>query len=78
MAGRFPLYADEDIQGPVVKALSSAGWDVVRAIDQFPEGTSDPIHFAKAAELGRALVTNDRRIITIAVTGLMKDVLSSA
>ena len=57
MAGRFSLYTDADIQGAVVKALSKAGWDVVRAIDEFPEGTDDPIHFARAAELGRALVT---------------------
>ena len=31
MAGRFPLYTDADIHGPVVKALVSADWDVVRA-----------------------------------------------
>ena len=59
MAGRFPLYTDADVQGPVVKALQQAGWDVVRAIEAFPEGTSDPAHFEQAVALGRVLVTND-------------------
>lgn len=59
MAGRFPLYADADVQGPVIKALLGAGWDIVRAIDVFPEGTKDLPHFERAVKLGRVLVTND-------------------
>ncbi len=59
MAGRFPPYTDSDIQGPVVKALKLAGWDVLRGIDAFPEGTPDLSHFERAAALGRVLVTND-------------------
>lgn len=59
MAGRFPLYTDADIQGPVVKALRGSEWDVLRAIEAFKERTLDPVHFSRAAELGRVLVTND-------------------
>ena len=59
MAGRFPLYTDADVQGPVVRALQRAGWDVMRAIEALPEGTSDPAHFEHAITLGRVLVTND-------------------
>ena len=59
MAGRFPLYTDADIQGPVIEALKKAGWDVVRAIEAFPAKTKDPVHFQRAVELGRVLVTND-------------------
>lgn len=59
MAGRFPLYTDADIQGAVVRALRGAGWDVVRAIDEQPEGTDDLPHFERAATQGRVLVTND-------------------
>jgi len=59
VAGRFPLYTDADVQGPVIHALKSAGWDVVRAIEAFPERTVDPVHFERAVELGRVLVTND-------------------
>ena len=44
-AGRFPLYTDADVKGPLVKALVSRGWDIVRAVDVHPEKTNDPIHF---------------------------------
>ncbi len=59
MAGRFPLYTDADIQGPVIKALQQASWDVVRAIDVFPKGNKDLPHFEHAVKVGRVLVTND-------------------
>jgi hypothetical protein len=59
VAGRFPLYTDVDVRGPLIKALIKAGWDIVRAIDTFPQRTRDLIHFEGAAALGRVLVTND-------------------
>jgi hypothetical protein len=59
VAGRFPLYTDADVRGPVIKALKKAGWDIVRAIDELPEGASDLPHFERAVALGRVLVTND-------------------
>lgn len=62
MAGRFPLYTDADIDGPVVEALRRAGWDVLRAIEAYPQKTPDQIHFEHAAKQGRVFVTNDRRI----------------
>lgn len=66
MAGRFRLYTDADINGPVVDALIDAGWDVLRAIDALPEGTLDGPHFKRAADEGRVYVANDRRIEPIA------------
>lgn len=60
MAGKFPLYTDADIRGSLVKGLRRRGWDVVRAVEMFPEGTEDEVHFARAAELGRVFVMNDR------------------
>lgn len=59
MAGRFRLYTDEDVYGPIVKGLVTAGWDVVRAVDVEPEGTLDPVHFNRAITEGRVLVSND-------------------
>lgn len=59
MAGRFPLYADADLNGRVVKALRSAGWDILRGIEAYPGRTSDSVHFTRAAEEGRVLVSND-------------------
>lgn len=59
MAGRFALYTDADVHGPLIKALRDAGWDSLRAIDAFPERTPDLTHFEHAVALGRVLVTND-------------------
>jgi hypothetical protein len=59
VAGRFPLYTDADVQGQCIKALKQAGWDVLRAIDAFPEKTKDLPHFERAVALGRVLVSND-------------------
>ena len=49
MAGRFLLLTDNHVRQQLVEALSSRGWDVVGAIDVFPERTSDEILFAHAA-----------------------------
>ena len=59
MSGRFPLYTDADIRGPLIRQLKRAGWDVGRAVDEYPERTKDPIHFEHAVQLGRVLVTSD-------------------
>ena len=66
MAGRFPLYTDADVHGHLVDALRERGWDVVRAIEAFPEGTLDDVLFERAAELDRVLVTNDQPLRAIA------------
>ena len=36
-----------------------------RAVDAYPEGTKDSVHFEHAAEEERVLVTNDRRVETL-------------
>ena len=70
MAGRFPLYADADVRGPVVRALQAAGWDVLRAIDVYPERTKDPVHFEHAARQGRVMVSNDADVKALAESWL--------
>ena len=62
MAGRFPLYSDADIRGPLVRALMQAGWDVTRAIDRFAEATLDDVHFEHAAKTGRVLLSHDKGV----------------
>ncbi len=42
MAVRFPLYTDADIRGQVIEGLIRKGWDLVRAVDIFPQKTNDP------------------------------------
>lgn len=58
MAG-FPLYTDADVHGPIVDALKRRGWDVLRAIDAYPKGTDDKVHFSRAIEERRVLVATD-------------------
>lgn len=66
MAGRFPLYTDADVHGPLIVALRERGWDVVRAIEIYPEGTADAVHFERAAKDGRVLISNDADMELIA------------
>ena len=59
MAGRFPLYTDADLHGPLVDGLIERGWDVLRAVDAFPEGTDDRTHFDRDVQEKRVLVAYD-------------------
>ena len=59
MAGRFLLLTDNHVRQQLVEALTSRGWDVVRAIDVFPERTSDEVLFAHAAATGWVFVSTD-------------------
>lgn len=67
MAGRFPLYIDADIYGPLVDALIRRGWDVVWAVKSRPQGEDDLVHFTLAAEQNRVLVAYDRHQRQIAL-----------
>jgi len=70
VAGRFPLYTDADVHGPVIDALRAAGWDILRAIDAHPERTKDPVHFEHAARADRVMVSNDADVKAIAESWL--------
>ena len=70
MAGRFPLYADADIRGQVIEGLIRKGWDLVRAVDIFPQKTKDPVHFEEAARRRRVLVAYDIHQLKIALQWL--------
>ena len=41
MAAGFPLNTDADFHGPLIDALLDHGWDLVRAMDLYPQGTDD-------------------------------------
>ena len=72
MAGRFPLFTDIDVDGPLIKGLIRRGWDVVRAVDVLPGDTVDDVLFEYAVEKKRIFVTNDKLIHRIA-TRWMKE-----
>jgi len=67
VAGRFALYTDADVHGPIVTGLVDRGWDVLRAVDAHPQGTDDEVHFETAAKPGRVLVANDKDQLLIAL-----------
>lgn len=66
MAGHFPLYTDADVHGPLIDALRAHRWDVVPAIELYPQGTSDAVHFERAAKENRVLISNDQDMEFIA------------
>ena len=72
MAGRFPLFTDACVNGHLVEALIRRGWDLVRAIDLYPERTPDPVVFARAAQEGRVFVSNDGPIEQLALSWLLE------
>jgi Domain of unknown function (DUF5615) len=65
VAQGFPLLADNHVQQAVVEGLLTEGWDVKRAIDVFPEGTSDEVLFGHAVKAVRVFVTNDEDLLAI-------------
>jgi hypothetical protein len=70
--GRFALFTDENVDGPLIKALDARGWDVLRAVDVFGERTDDAVLFAYAAERGRVFVTGDRPAEAVAIRWLQE------
>ena len=64
--GRFPLFADADVHGPLISALQQRGWDLLRAVDLYPQGTADAVHFERAAQENRVLISNDQDMEVIA------------
>jgi hypothetical protein len=66
VANRFPLFTDADVHGPLIKALIERGWDIIRSVDTFPEGTDDEVQFEYATKAERVFVTNDQPAVVIA------------
>ena len=70
MERSLPLFTDNHVRQPIVSALRSRGWKVVRSIDIFPERTKDDVHFDHAAREGLVFVTSDEGIHAIVHTWL--------
>lgn len=65
MARGFRVFTDNHVQQPLVDGLRRRGWDVVRAVDVFPERTLDDVLFAHAVKDGRVFVSNDEDLLAI-------------
>ncbi len=55
----FPLFTDNHVRQQIVEGLRRRGWDALRAIDVFSQGTPDDRLFAYAAKNGRVFVSSD-------------------
>jgi hypothetical protein len=63
VAGRFQILADEHWSRGHIKAIRSAGWEVVRLVDvgELGQGTPDPTVLTYCAEHGYVWMTTDQR-----------------
>ena len=53
----LPLFTDNHVRGPLIKALRQRGRDVARAVDLFGQENDDAELFAYAAKEGRVFLT---------------------
>ena len=67
MPGAFPLFTDENIDGPIIRGLRQRGWDVLHATEELGEKTADAPLFELAAGLGRVFVSTDKDMLPIAM-----------
>jgi predicted nuclease of predicted toxin-antitoxin system len=63
--GRFPLFTDENVDGPILRGLRQRGWDVQHATEEFGEKTKDTPLLEYATELGRIFVSTDKDMLPI-------------
>jgi Domain of unknown function (DUF5615) len=55
------VYADEDIDWPLIEALRARGFDVLTVQIMRSYGEDDPAQLERAAAIGRVLLTFNRR-----------------
>jgi len=67
---RFPLFTDENIDGPIIRGLRQRGWDVQHATSELGEQTKDAPLFRLAASLDRAFVSTDKHMLKLAKSWL--------
>ena len=65
MPGRFPLFTDENVDGPIIRGLRQRGWDVQHATEEFGEKTIDVPLLEHATGLERVMVSTDKHLLQI-------------
>jgi predicted nuclease of predicted toxin-antitoxin system len=68
--GRFPLFTDENVDGPIIRGLRQRGWDVQHATKELGEKTKDAPLFHLAASLDRVFVSTDKDMLKLAKSWL--------
>jgi hypothetical protein len=66
VAGRFPLFTDENVDGPIIRGLRQRGWDVQHATEEFGEKTKDIPLLEYATSLERVMVSTDKHLLHLA------------
>jgi hypothetical protein len=59
MRERRPVYADENVERPLIEALWERGFDVDTSPEAASQGRSDEEQLSHAASLGRVMLTYD-------------------
>ncbi|HLJ53480.1 MAG TPA: DUF5615 family PIN-like protein [Chthonomonadaceae bacterium] len=62
----IPFYADENIDGKILRGLRSRKIDVVTASEDRRNAIDDALVFQRASELGRVLLSQDEDMLRIA------------
>ena len=62
----FRILTDVHLSVAIVKALRDSGWDVVRAVDVFPQDTLDETLLDYGVKDDRVFATNDKRLLPVA------------
>ncbi len=65
MPRRFPLFTDENVDGPIIRGLRQRGWDLQHATEEFGERTKDTPLLEHASGLGRVFVSTDKDMLPI-------------
>jgi predicted nuclease of predicted toxin-antitoxin system len=63
VAGRFPLFTDENVDGPIIRGLRQRGWDVQHATEELGEETKDISLLEYATSLERVMVSTDKHLL---------------
>ena len=63
MPRRFPLFTDENVDGPIIRGLRQRGWDVQHATEEFGEKTRDTPLLEYATEIGRVMTSTDKHML---------------
>lgn len=68
----FPLFTDENIDGPIIRGLRQRGWSVQHAEEEFGERTKDTPLFEYAAKKGLVFVSTDHDMLPLAKQWLLE------
>ena len=67
---RFSLFTDANVDGRLIRGLRQRGWEIERAVDNFPQDEDDDVLFEHAAKENLVFVTNDEDLLASTLSWL--------